>query len=52
MVHHGLLPARRFREFRLAFRTVEDEDALARLEQLDGQAALAAFEVVRESLVL
>ena len=52
VVHHGLLEARRFREFSLAFSTVEDEEALARLEQLDGQAALAAFEVVRESLVL
>ena len=52
VVHHGLLEARRFREFSLAFSTVEDEEALARMEQLDGHAALAAFEVVRESLVL
>ena len=52
VVHHGLLEARRFREFSLVFSTVEDEEALARLEQLDGHAALAAFEVVRESLVL
>ena len=52
VVHHGLLQARRFREFSLAFSTVEDEEALARMEQLDGHAALAAFDVVRESLVL
>ena len=52
VVHHGLLEARRFREFSLAFSTVEDEEALARLEQLDGHAALAAFDVLRESLVL
>lgn len=52
VVHHGLLQARRFREFSLAFSTVEDEEALARLEQLDGHAALAAFDVLRESLVL
>ena len=52
VVHHGLLEARRFREFSLAFSTVEDEEALARMEQLDGHAALAAFDAVRESLVL
>ena len=52
VVHHGLLEARRFREFSLAFSTVEDEEALARMEQLDGHAALAAFDVLRESLVL
>jgi hypothetical protein len=52
VVHHGLLEARRFQEFSLAFSTVEDEEALARMEQLDGHAALAAFDVLRESLVL
>lgn len=52
VLHHGPLAARRFHEFSLAFSTVEDEDALARMEQLDGSAALAAFEAVREELVL
>lgn len=52
VVHHGVLAERRFRQFSLAFSTVEDEDALARLEQLDGQAALVAFEAVRKGLMV
>ena len=52
VVHHGVLAERRFRQFSLAFSTVEDEDELARLEQLDGQAALAAFEAVRKGLMV
>ena len=52
VLHHGMLAARRFRQFSLAFSNVEDEDALARLEQLDGDAALAAFEAVRKGLMV
>lgn len=52
VLHHGPLAGRRFQSFSLAFSTVEDAEALARLEQLDGATALAAFEAVREELVL
>ncbi len=52
VLHHGPLAGRRFQSFSLAFSTVEDADALARLEQLDGASALAAFEAVRDDLVL
>jgi len=31
---------------------VEDADALARMERLDGEAALAAFEAMRGELVI
>lgn len=46
VLHHGLLAGRRFQNFSLAFSTMEDVDALARLERLDGDAALAAFNIV------
>lgn len=46
VLHHGPLAGRRFQRFSLAFSTVEDADALARMEQLDGEAALAAFSTV------
>lgn len=52
VIHHGPLAGRRFQQFSLAFSTVEDAEALARLEQLDGAAAVAAFEAVRGELVL
>lgn len=52
VLHHGPLVARRFQKFSLAFSTLEDADALPRMEQLDGAAALAAFEAVRGELVL
>ena len=52
VIHHGPAAGRRFQQFSLAFSTVEDEDALARMEQLDGSAALAAFESVCEELEL
>ena len=51
VLHHGPLAGRRFHQFSLAFSTVEDVDALERMEQLDGDAALAAFDVVRSELV-
>ncbi len=52
VLHHGPLAGRRFQQFSLAFSTVEDEEALARMEQLDGDAALAAFDAVRGELML
>lgn len=52
VLHHGPLAGRRFQQFSLAFSTVEDVDALARMELLDGDAALAAFETVRGELML
>ena len=52
VLHHGPLAGRRFQQFSLGFSTVEDADALARMESLDGEAALAAFEAVRGELML
>ena len=50
VLHHGPLPARRFRQFSLAFTAVEDTEVLARLGLLDGEAAMAAFEALRAEL--
>ena len=50
VVHHGPVARRRFRNFSLAFSTVEDVDALARVEALDGEAALLAFGEICEEL--
>lgn len=50
VVHHGPLARRRFQNFSLAFSTVEDVDALARVEALDGEAALMAFGAICEEL--
>lgn len=47
VLHHGPLAERRFRQFSLAFTPVEDTEVLARLELLDGEAAMAAFEALR-----
>jgi hypothetical protein len=44
ILHHGELAMRRFKRFSLGYCTVEDDDVLERMEQLDGQAALDAFE--------
>ena len=52
ILHNGPLAGRRFQNFGLAFSTVEDSEALMRLERLDGDAALAAFEQVRGELEL
>ncbi|MFN3437349.1 MAG: BLUF domain-containing protein [Acidovorax sp.] len=52
VLHHGPLAGRRFQNFSLAFSTVEDVDALARMERLDGDAALAAFNTVCSELEL
>ncbi|AYQ28263.1 MULTISPECIES: BLUF domain-containing protein [unclassified Polaromonas] len=43
ILHHGELALRRFRNFSLGYCTMEEDDVLERMEQLDGQAALDAF---------
>ena len=43
IIHHGELASRRFNSFSLGYTTVEDPEALERLEKLDGQAAVSAF---------
>jgi hypothetical protein len=52
VIHESRLKSRRFQQFSLAFSTVEDADALARLERLRGRDALAAFETVCNALEL
>ena len=52
VMHHGPLAQRRFSNFSLAFSTAEDADALAALALLDGEAALQAFNTLRESVLL
>ena len=52
VVHHGELAQRRFTQFSLAFSTVDDVEALAELERLDGRAALTAFDNLRSQLVM
>lgn len=52
VVHQGRLAARRFSSFSLAFSTVEDADFLTELALLDGEAALQAFESLRENVLL
>lgn len=44
VLHHGKLAARRFKRFSLGYCVVDDDDVLERMEQMDGQAALDAFE--------
>jgi len=43
VLHHGPLAQRRFGSFSLGFTSVEDVEALERLQRLQGQAALDAF---------
>ena len=52
LLHHGPLAARRFSGFDLAFSAVDHADPLARMEQLTGDEALAAFAAVCENLSL
>ncbi len=52
ILHHGPLAERRFHQFALAFMSVDDAEALSHLEKLDGEAAMAAFEALREGLDL
>ena len=51
VVHQGTLAARRFSSFGLAFSQIEKGDLLERLEQLDGEPALQAFEALRASVL-
>lgn len=44
ILHQAALDRRRFQRFSLAFSTLEDEDALPRMESLEGPQAMAAFE--------
>ena len=44
LIHHGLLPNRRFMNFSLAFTNVEDMEVLGRIGTLPGKLGLAAFE--------
>lgn len=44
VLHQAALDQRRFQRFSLAFSTLEDEDALPRMESLAGHQAMAAFE--------
>jgi hypothetical protein len=43
IIHHGALVSRRFEGFSLGYTTADDPELLARLEKLDGQAAVNAF---------
>ena len=52
VVHQGQLATRRFSSFSLAFSQIEKGDVLEQLEQLDGAAALQAFEALRASVLL
>ena len=44
ILHHGELAVRRFKRFSLGYCVVEDDDVLERMERMDGQPALDAFE--------
>lgn len=52
VVHQGPLAARRFRRFSLGYTTLEDDDALGRLEALSGQDAIATFRALLSTLDL
>ena len=41
--HNGELDVRRFKNFSLAFSNLDDVEALAKLEKLDGQSGVSAF---------
>jgi len=43
VLHHGPLAQRRFRCFTIGFSMLDDSEVLARLEAMDGQAAVDAF---------
>lgn len=52
VLHHGPLAERRFRLWRLRYTSVDDVEPLARLERLQGQAAVEAFLAMLSSLDL
>jgi len=52
VVHQGPLAGRRFRRFSMGYTTLDDDDALGRLEALTSQEAIAAFQALLSSLDL
>ena len=52
VLHAAPLAERRFRNFSLAYAPVEDVDVLARLETLDGEAAVAEFTALLKTIDL
>lgn len=50
VLHHGPLAERRFRRFSLGYISVDDEDVLGQLAQLDGAAAVNAFVALLSTL--
>ena len=52
VVHQGMLGARRFSSFSLAFSEMDGGDLLEQLERLDGAAALQAFAALRANVLL
>ena len=52
VVHQGMLGARRFSSFSLAFSEMDRGDLLEQLERLDGAAALQAFAALRANVLL
>ena len=43
VLHHGPLTQRRFRCFTMGYSLLDDSEVLARMEKLDGQAAVDSF---------
>lgn len=52
ILHHGPLAQRRFRRFSMGYTTLDDDDALGRLEALTGQDAITAFQALLSTLDL
>ena len=52
VLHHAPLAERRFRRFSLGYTTVDDVDALGKLEKLDGKAAMDFFVSLLSTLDL
>lgn len=52
VVHQGPLAGRRFQRFSMGYTTLDDDDALGRLETLTGQDAVAAFQALLSTLDL
>jgi hypothetical protein len=52
ILHHGPLAQRRFRNFSLGYADIAEIDTLEKLEQLEGEAAVAAFAQLPATLDL
>lgn len=50
VIHQGAFSTRRFGSFNMGYTTVDDPDALARLEKLKGKAAVDAFVALLSEL--